>query len=235
MTKDEVMDQLQSLSNESTKKILLKHGAKEPFFGVKVADMKTIVKKIKKDHELSMELFDTGNGDAQYFAGLIADEKAISAEDLQHWAESSNWQMVSEYTVPWIAAESNHGLELAKKWIESEDEKIASSGWSTLSSLASIKDDAELDIELFSSLLDRVAKEIHSERNRVKYTMNNFVIATGTYVAQLTDKALVVGEKIGKVSVEMGGTACKVPLINVYVQKLIDKGRVGNKRKMARC
>jgi hypothetical protein len=37
MTKDEIMQQLAAMGSDQTKKILLKHGAKEPFFGVKLA------------------------------------------------------------------------------------------------------------------------------------------------------------------------------------------------------
>ena len=36
MTANEIMEELKSLSSESIKKVLIKHGAKEPFFGVKV-------------------------------------------------------------------------------------------------------------------------------------------------------------------------------------------------------
>jgi 3-methyladenine DNA glycosylase AlkD len=235
MTKDQVMTELEALGSEGTKKMFLKHGAKEPFFGVKVANMKKIVKKVKKDHQLSMDLFETSNGDAQYLAGLIADEEQISKKDLQSWVEKSNWQMVSEYTVPWIAAESHHGYDLALEWIESDNEKIASAGWATLSSLASIKDDSELDTNQYSILMDRVEKEIHEEKNRVKYTMNGFIIAVGSYIPELSEKAISIGERIGKVKVDMNGTACKVPLIPQYINKVVDKGRVGIKRKMARC
>ena len=235
MTTTEVMKELEAMGNESTRNMMMRHGAPEALFGVKVADMKKIVKKVKKDHQLSLELFDTGNGDAMYLAGLIADEGKITKDDLNYWAKKSNWQMISEYTVPWIAAESQHGHELALQWIESDDEKIASSGWATFGSLVSIKPNDELDTDFYSQLLDRVEKEIHNERNRVKYTMNGFVIAVGSYVNELTEKAVAIGEKIGKVHVDMGGTACKVPLIPTYIQKVIDKGRVGKKRKMARC
>ena len=44
-----------------------------------------------------------------------------------------------------------------------------------------------------------------------------------------------VAGKIGKVHVEMGGTACKVPLATAYIDKVESKGRVGKKRKGARC
>ncbi len=65
--------------------------------------------------------------------------------------------------------------------------------------------------------------------------MNGFVIAVGTYIASLTNKATAIAEKIGKVEVDMGGTACKVPDAPDYIQKVKDKDRIGKKRKMARC
>ena len=65
--------------------------------------------------------------------------------------------------------------------------------------------------------------------------MNGFVIAAGSYVKELTDKAIIIGNKIGKVQVDMGGTSCKVPLAPEYIQKVIARGNHGKKRKVARC
>ena len=81
MITNEIMKDLEAFGNEQTKRTHSRHGATGNFFGVKVGDMKKIVKKVKKDHQLSLELYATGNGDAMYLAGLIADEKAISKED----------------------------------------------------------------------------------------------------------------------------------------------------------
>ncbi len=235
MTTKEILKELEGYGNEGTKKIFLRHGAKEPFYGVKVQDLKKIVKKVKKNHELSLELYATGNSDAMYLAGLIADESKISKSDLNRWANEAYWYMISEYTVAWIAAESNYGYELALEWIDSDNENIASAGWATLSNNASIVPNDELDIDRYSELLDRVEKNIHTAKNRVRYTMNGFVIATGSYIEELTDKAIEISEKVGKVVVDVGGTACKVPLATDYIKKVVDRGRVGKKRKAARC
>jgi hypothetical protein len=170
-----------------------------------------------------------------YLAGLIADESKMTKKILNDWARNAYWYMLSEYTVAWIAAESRYGYELGLKWIKSKDENIASAGWSTLANLVSIKDDSELDTDKLDELLDHVEKEIHDSPNRVRYTMNGFVIAVGTYVKKLTAKALSIGKKVGKVSVDMGGTACKVPFIPEYIDKVKKRGAVGKKRKMARC
>ncbi|MGB5320983.1 hypothetical protein, partial [Lutimonas sp.] len=171
--------------------------------------------------------------DAMYLAGLMADEKQISKDDLNHWVQAAYWYYLSEYTVPWVAAESPYGFELGLEWIRSAEENIASAGWSTLSNYASIND--SLDLDNYSSLLDEVGEKIHDAQNRVKYTMNGFVIAIGCYIPELTQKAKGIAEKIGKVKVFMGDTSCKVPLAIDYIKKVEDKNRIGKKRKMARC
>ena len=87
MTCEEVMQQLEAFGDERTKHTHMRHGAKEPFYGVKVQDLKKILKKTKKNHELSLELYKTGNSDAMYLAGLMADESQISKTDLQKWVK----------------------------------------------------------------------------------------------------------------------------------------------------
>ena len=235
MTSAEVLTQLKSLGSDSIKKVLIKHGAREPLYGVKVEELKKITKKIKKDYKLSMELFDSGISDAMYLAGLIADTEKMSKADIHHWAEKAYWSMLTDYPVAWVAAESPYALELALEWIESDRENIATAGWSTLGFYASITPDDKLDISLYKKLADRVAKDIHRSPNRVRHTMNLFLISDGSYISELTPHVLRLGEKIGKVDVEMGGTACKVPSINAYIGKIESMGRIGRKRKTCRC
>jgi 3-methyladenine DNA glycosylase AlkD len=234
MTAQEVLAELKTLGNENIKRIFMNHGVKEPLFGVKIEDLKKIQKKIKKDHQLSLDLYKTGNADAMYLAGLIADEKKITAADLKSWASHSS-AMLSEYTVPWVAAESSHGYKLAMEWINSSNETLQVVGWSTLSSLVAIMPDDKLDIKELKTLLLRVKQEITSVGNKVRSAMNGFVISTGSYVKDLTDHALKTGNTIGKVSIDTNGTACKIPYSPDYIQKVIDRGTIGKKKKMARC
>src|SRR6266576_7331270 len=102
MTVKEIMTQLQSQGSESIKKILLKHGVKEPFFGVKVEYLKTIQKKVKKDYQLAKDLYATGNADAMYLAGLIADDEKMTKADLNTWVEKAVSNSICDYTVPWV-------------------------------------------------------------------------------------------------------------------------------------
>jgi 3-methyladenine DNA glycosylase AlkD len=235
MTASEIVAQLEPLGTDGYKRVLLNHGVQEPCFGVKIEELKKYQKQVKKDYRLALDLYDTGIYDAMYLAGLIADEARMTREDLNRWLEAANCAALREFTVAWVAAESPHGWELALEWIDSPDENAALAGWATLSSLVSIRSDAELDVDQLARLLERVQTTVHQQPDRVRYVMNGFVIAAGSYVAALTELALQAAAQIGPVAVDMGGTACKVPSAGDYIRKVQQRGAIGKKRKTAKC
>ncbi len=235
MTVSEILKELEGYADTQTKKTLITHGAHEPLFGVKIADLKKILKKTKKNHELSLELYKTGNSDAMYLAALMADETKITKSDLNEWVENAYWLYLNEYAVPWVASETPFGFELGLQWINDKKEETVIAGWATLSSYASVNPDNQLDVKKYSELLDFVENNIHNAPNFVKRAMNSFVITIGSTIQELNKKAIEVGQRIGKVVVVMEGTACKTPFSPEYIQKVIDKGNLGKKRKSARC
>ena len=210
-------------------------GAREPVFGVKIGDLKKIQNRIKKDYQLALDLYDTGIYDAMYLAGLIADDARMTRKDLTRWVGKAQGGSLESSTVPWVAAGSRYGHELALQWIESKKENVAVAGWSTLASLVSVKDDAELDLPELKRLLQRVQRSIHQQPDFVRYAMNGFVIALGTYVPPLTDLAMRAAEKIGPVSVDMGNTTCQVPNAVEYILKVRQARNDRQKRRTAKC
>lgn len=235
MTLDEVMRELESKGDAQTKKTFLRHGATEPFFGVKVGELKPIAKRIKGQQQLAMQLYETGNSDAMYLAGLVADGSKMTKKQLEDWVKTAPWYMISQYTVPWVAAEHAEAIPLANKWIDSKKEQIAIAGWFTLASVVATVADSQLPIEMLADLLDRVAKSLKQSPDRVRYAMNNYVICVGTYVAPLASKALATAKKLGVVEVDMGDTSCKVPDAASYMVKARKGNPIAPKRKTTRC
>jgi 3-methyladenine DNA glycosylase AlkD len=235
VTVKEIMTELRSKGSESIKKILLKHGVKEPFFGVKVEHLKLIEKKIKKDYQLAKDLYATGNADAMYLAGLIADDHKMTIADLNSWVRQAVSQNIFEYTVPWVAAEGRHGYELALQWIDNSEEHIAAAGWATLGALVSLKNDAYLDIASLKSLLARIVRDFPSAKNRVRHTMNSFIISAGVYVTSLTEDAIASAKKIGMATADKNGTADKMPNAAEFILKMKEKGSLGKKKKTVKC
>lgn len=235
MTLEEAMKALESKASATTKRTLMRHGAPEPIWGVRIGDMKPIVKLIKGDQELAMQLYDTGVSDAMYLAGLVADGAKMKRAQIERWVKKARWHMISGTTVPWVAAEHPEAIDIALKWIDSPKESIAVAGWATLSNVVTTTPDEKLPVKQIAALLARIVKTIHSSQNLVRYAMNNFVICCGTYVAPLAEKAVEAAKKIGRVKVDMGQTDCQVPDAENYITKSRRGLPVAPKRKTTRC
>ena len=235
MTAKEILAEIKPLGSDSYKRVIFKHGVQEPCFGVKISDLQKIVKRIKKDYQLALDLYDTGNYDAMYLAGLIADDPKMTKKDLQHWVTQAYCRALCTATVPWVTAGSTHGWELALAWIDSKTTLTAVAGWATLGSLVSIKDDAQLDLAALKRLLLRVQKTLHQAPDLVRYQMNSFVIAVGCCVQPLSDTAVQTAEKIGPVMADLGDNSCQVPFAPDYIRKVEQRGTLGKKRKSAKC
>lgn len=232
-----IMAELKKKGSEKTRKIYARHGmAMDNMFGVSVADLKVVAKSIKGQQTLACELYQTGNLDAMYLAGMVADGSQMTEKELNAWAEgAANLQMISEYTVAWVAVDNPKAREIALQWIKSKKEHIASSGWCTYAGLVATMPDETLNLAEIEGLLRTIVKEIHKAQNRVRATMNGFVISVGTYVKPLLKQAKAAAKEIGEVSVDVGDTACTVPLATAYIGKIEAAGRVGKKRKTIRC
>lgn len=235
MTAKDILRELKPLGRESYKKILFNHGVTDPCYGVKIEDLKKFQRRLRKDYQLALDLYDTDVYDAMYLAGLIADETKMTKRDLQRWVKKANRGALSGTTVPGVAAETPHGWELALDWIDSSQDFIAASGWATLSAVACVRDDNELDVAAFKRLLERVRQTIHVAPDMVRYQMNAFVIAAGGCVKSLTATALRIAETIGPVTADLGNNACRIPFAPDYIRKLEKRGAIGKKKKSARC
>jgi len=231
----EAMAALEALGSPAVKTLWLKHGAKEPFFGVKIGDLKPLAKKLKGEQALALELYATGNGDAQYLAGMVADGAEMTGKQLQAWVDQAAWRMISATIVPWVVVEHPEGLTLALGWIDSKQEAVAIAGWHSLGALVTVLPDEKLPLKELGAVLDRIAKTLPAQPDRVRQAMNGFVIACGTYVAPLGTKAIATARKLGKVEVDMGDTECKIPDAESYIMKYRRGAPIAPKRKTVRC
>ncbi|MBP3041530.1 DNA alkylation repair protein [Bacillaceae bacterium Marseille-Q3522] len=232
---DTVMQELESLSKERTKKMYISNGAHEPLFGVATGAMKPIAKKIKINQRLAEELYATGNYDAMYFAGIIADPKAMTESDYDRWMDGAYFYMLSDYVVAVTLSESDIAQDVADKWITTSDELRMSAGWSCYCWLLGNRKDNEFSESKISNMLDIVKNSIHDSPERTKSAMNNFLYTVGISYLPLHEKAVEYAKEVGIVEVKRDKK--KPSFLNAYVsiQKEMDRGKLGFKRKYVRC
>ena len=223
------------MARNELKKMYISNGAHEPLFGVATGAMKPIVKKIKINQPLAEELYATGNYDAMYFAGIIADPKAMTESDYDRWMDAAYFYMLSDYVVAVTLSESDIAQEVADKWIASGEELRMSAGWSCYCWLLGNRQDVEFSESKISNMLDIVKNTIHDSPERTKSAMNNFLYTVGISYLPLHEKAVETAKAIGIVEVKRDKK--KSSFLNAYesIQKEVDKGKLGFKRKYVRC
>jgi 3-methyladenine DNA glycosylase AlkD len=230
-----VMQELEALGKERTKKIYISNGAHEPLFGVATGQMKPIAKKIVKDQSLAEELYATGNYDAMYFAGIIADPKAMTEADFERWIDAAYFYMLSDYVVAVTLAETDIAQVVADKWIASGEELKMSAGWSCYCWLLGNRPDVEFVESKIASMLDLVKNTIHDSPDRTKSAMNNFIYTVGVSYLPLHDKAVETAKAVGPVEIKREKKKSSFLLASDSIQKQVDKGKIGFKRKYVRC
>lgn len=230
-----VMQELEALGKERLKKMYMNNGAHEPLFGVATGAMKPLSKIIKKNQPLAEQLYATGNYDAMYFAGVIADPKAMTEEDFERWIDGAYFYMLSDYVVAVTLSEADIAQAVADKWIASGEELRMSAGWSCYCWLLGNRKDSEFSESKIAGMLDLVENTIHDSPERTKSAMNNFIYTVGISYLPLHDKAIETAKAVGPVEIKRDKKKSSILLASNNIQKEIDRGRLGFKRKYVRC
>jgi len=230
-----VMEELEALGKERMKKMYITNGAQEPLFGAATGAMKPIKRKIKINQPLAEELYATGNYDAMYFAGVIADPKAMTEADFDRWIDKAYFYMLSDYVVAVTLSESDIAQEVSDKWIESGEELKMSAGWSCYCWLLGNRKDSEFSEDKISNMLDKVKSSIHEAPERTKSAMNNFVYTVGVSYKPLHEKAVETAKQIGVVEMKRDNKKSSFLNASENIQKQVDLGKLGFKRKYVRC
>lgn len=208
MTLAEAMAALESAGSAQTRKTYARHGVEQPMFGVSFATLKTLMKRIRVDHELALALWHTGNFDARNLAVKIVDPGRMSEEELDAWALDPAARMCSSY-VAQIAAEGPHGHACVERWLLAANEAQRCAGWSLVGALA-MRDETMADT-WFAQRLQAIERAIHAAPNGEREVMNRALIAIGCRNAALRRTATTAAKRIGAVEVDHGDTACKTP------------------------
>ena len=212
-----VLQELESLGSEKTRSIYRKHGVMGDQYGVQYADMDRLAKRIKTDHDLAQELWDSGVHDARILATRIADPNRLDKTLLNRWAVGLNNYVLCD-AMAGLAAKTPHAQEVMEVWMRSDEEWIGRTGWLMLANRV-MDEKSPLTEDELDHQLHTIESEIHGRKNRVRDAMNTALIAIGIRTPALNEKALAAAGRIGKVDVDHGDTSCKTPAAVPYIHK----------------
>jgi 3-methyladenine DNA glycosylase AlkD len=223
MNAQEILVTLEKLGKPQIAAIYKRHGSGDNVFGVLTSELVKLQKKIKVDHALAMELWNTANSDARVLALLVADPEKLTRADADGLLGDGPVRAVGYYLSA-LVARSPIAEKTMRAWMKSPDEARREMGYSILG--FRLKNDpgsvSDADAE---TVLATIEKEIHRSPNWVRYAMNGAVIAIGVSKPALRRKAIAAAKRIGKVEVDHGETNCKTPDAAPYIEKASNRKR----------
>lgn len=220
MTVKEILAKLESLGDDARRKHNAKAGAPDNQFGVKLGDVRAIAKKIKTDHQLALDLWNTGNVEAQLVATLVIQLKALSASELDKLTRSTTCPQVADWLNSYVVAQYPEKESLREKWMKAKDRWAARAGWHLTASRINKGDADGLDLP---ALLDRIEKELPKAKPEVQWTMNNTLAAIGIHHPTLRKRAVAIGEAIGLYRDWPVSKGCTPPYVPVWVKAMVKR------------
>lgn len=220
MTVPEILAQFTLLGNEKTKAINAKSGAKEDNqFGVKMGDIRDIAKKLKTNHTLALELWNTGFIEARLLAMLILKPKQLNAQELDTMVRSIDFHWVADWFSSYILKEHPDKESLREGWMNADNVWAARAGWS-LTAGRMARDPEGLDA---AKILDRLEKEMPKAAPEVQWTMNTTLAQIGIHFPELRQRAIAIGEKLGIYRDYPVSKGCTSPFAPIWINEMVSR------------
>jgi 3-methyladenine DNA glycosylase AlkD len=174
--------------------------------GIGVTKLKKLAKKIKKNHELALQLWDTPLFECKLLSVFIEDPKQVTKEQIESQIPNSRGFMLADYFSEFVIVKTKFADELIEKWTQSAEDPIKKAGFALLYCKA--KADKKAPDEFFMPYLEQIEKEIQSAENWVKESMNYAICHIGSRSKELNEYCLGLAARIGEVEIDYGTTSC---------------------------
>lgn len=219
MTVKEILTHFEALGNEKVRKQNAKRGAGDNQFGVRMGEIRKVAKKIKTDHELALELWETGYIEARLLAILVIEPKKLSADELDRLVRSVSFFWVADWINSYVVKHHPEKEALRQQWMTSDDPMAARAGWNLTSSRIRKKEEG-LDLP---ALLDRLESEMGDAHPTAQWTMNFALVEIGINHPQHRERALNIGEALGVYSDYPTAKGCTSPFAPIWINEMVSR------------
>jgi 3-methyladenine DNA glycosylase AlkD len=197
-TVEEVMELLQSKAKQDQLEGMARFAiAGENRLGVSVPDMRKIAKGIGKDHQLALDLWDTGVPEGMIVAGMIAEPQKLTERQMEAWVVDINSWDVCDQVCMNLFEKSPLAEKKIYDWSQREEEFVKRTAYALIACLA-WHDKAASDDD-FTKYFPVIVAGATDDRNFVKKAVNWALRNIGKRNQALNKAALKVAYQIKEI------------------------------------
>jgi 3-methyladenine DNA glycosylase AlkD len=197
MTTAEILEWLESRGSRRNVEGMARYGivAKQAF-GVSMAPMQSLTKKLGKDHALALELWQTGWHEARTLAAFLDEPGRVTRRQMSAWvSDFDNWAICDTVCFH-LFDRSPFAWEMARRWAGSPREFVKRAGFALMASLGG-HDRATADAK-FLSLMPLIERGARDERNFVKKGVSWALRRIGGRSPALHDAAMALARRLAE-------------------------------------
>ncbi len=178
MTRDEVLSWLEKRGSRRNVAGMARYGiTARRAFGVSMATMLSLRKRLGKDHALALSLWDTGWHEAKVLAALVDEPARVTRRQMNAWAAGfENWADCDTVCFH-LFDKTPYAWDKARQWAVSRHELVKRAGFALMASLA-LHDKTAPDRK-FSPFLRLIETGAQDPRNFVKKGVSWALRGTG--------------------------------------------------------
>ena len=167
-------------------------------FGVSMTTLKTFAKKLGRDHELALALWDTGWYEARMLTAFVDEPKRVTAAQMDRWARDfDNWAICDSICFH-LFDKTPHAWRKIELWSGRKQEFVKRAGFALLASVA-LHDKKTADAPFIASLR-LIRKAASDDRNFVKKGVSWALRGVGHRNRLLHTAALALAEELARSS-----------------------------------
>jgi 3-methyladenine DNA glycosylase AlkD len=192
----------------------------------KMGDLKKIAKEIKKDHELAMELWSTGEYFPRLLAILIMDKKMLSQQFIDKLDKEMQIHTFNEknYLMEWLMAnqltKDKKTIALIQSWENSPSTLQRRTYWYYQ---ARLRWTGQTPPPNTPELLSKIETNIALESPEVQWAMNFTAAWIGIYDERYRNRCIKIGEKIRLYKDEVVAKGCTPNYLPAFIEIEVDK------------
>lgn len=164
--------------------------------GITVADLRKLAREIGREHDLALELWETGVHEARILASMVDEPALVTETQMEAWvADFDSWDLCDQVCGN-LFDRTPFAFPKAVEWSSRREEFVKRAAFAILAWSASHnKEAADRDFEAFLPIIRREATD---ERNFVRKAVNWALRQIGKRNARLNAKAIGTAERIAK-------------------------------------
>lgn len=195
---DRVTELLSWLRRRGTKRNrdgMARYGIVAPkVFGVSMATMKPLAKRLGRDHDLALALWETGWYEARILTSFIDEPHRVTAAQMNRWVRDfDNWAVCDSVCFH-LFDKSPFAWKKIEQWSTRREEFVKRASFALLASMA-LHDRTAPDL-LFVRSLESIERESTDERNFVKKGVSWALRGIGARNIALNRQALTLAERL---------------------------------------